>query len=122
MASLDRQNGIDLLKSEKYSDYTIHCESHSFKCHKNIISPKSQFIAKCIDGPFKEGNESALTLPETDPYILALLLTQLYTGEIDNKVARDIWPTIEGPKADFASWKPGSSRQPVEETAQLMEV
>ena len=53
MAGLSREDGLGLLKSAKFSDYTITCPGKVFKVHKAIISAESQYFDVCCGGDFK---------------------------------------------------------------------
>lgn len=53
MAGISHQNGLKLLKSENFSDFTITCPGKVFKVHKAIISAESSYLAVCCGEKFK---------------------------------------------------------------------
>ena len=53
MAGISHQNGLKLLESENFSDFTITCPGKVFQVHKAIISAESSYFAVCCEEKFK---------------------------------------------------------------------
>lgn len=78
------------------SDFIIHCQGHTWRVHRLIISNGCEFFHKLCTGNFKvdcslsrrdtvlidkqEAIERSVDLPDDDPKIVARLLLFLYTG------------------------------------------
>ena len=97
MATFTVSQGVELLKSKRFSDFTISCDGHDFAVHKNIIYQKSEFFALCIDSKFKEAKESAINLQEVDPLVVACVVLWIYTGMYNLKIATEVCPTLSKP-------------------------
>lgn len=78
MSALSRAETMELLETGKYSDFTIRCGSVSFSVHKNIIAPRSEFFHKAVNSGFKESIEDEITLKETAPFTVAMVIVYLY--------------------------------------------
>ena len=101
MASFNTSQGVDLLKSKRFSDFNICCEGYSFAVHKNIIYQKSDFFAACIDGSFQEAKDSTLTIREADAIAVASLVLFIYTGKYEMATTAEVWAALE-PRASAA--------------------
>ena len=97
MATFTVSQGVDLLKSKRFSDFVIRCDGHDFAVHKSIIYQESQYFALCIDSPFKEAKESAINIQEANPLAVACVVLWIYTGASDLKMATEVWPTLSKP-------------------------
>ncbi|KAH0543146.1 hypothetical protein FGG08_002491 [Glutinoglossum americanum] len=89
------QNGIvagnrNILKSGKYSDLTICCDSREFKVHRAIVCPRSRFFAAACDGEFLEAKTGRVLLKDDDPDAIERMLSYLYTLSYDDGVNSDI--------------------------------
>ncbi|KAK6332981.1 hypothetical protein TWF718_010807 [Orbilia javanica] len=71
----------DLLKSGKYSDFTIKCGSKEWKVHRAVICPQSEYFRIVCDSNFKEKFEAELDLSEESPFDVENILKFLYMGE-----------------------------------------
>ena len=56
---------------------TIHVgpKRKAFAIHKALICSRSDFFSKAFNGPFKEGVEDAMYLPEDSPNAFSALVT-----------------------------------------------
>jgi hypothetical protein len=71
----------ELLTSGRLSDFTIHCGDKAFKVHRMQIYSRSDYFKFIIDGEFQESLENAVTLEETNPPAVAMLLLIMYAGK-----------------------------------------
>ncbi|KAH6671058.1 hypothetical protein B0J14DRAFT_484955, partial [Halenospora varia] len=71
---------------------TVHvgAKRKTFAVHKNLLCDTSTFFRNAFDGPFKEGADGVMYMPEDDPTIFELFVNWLY---------RDTLP--EMPKEEF---------------------
>ncbi|KAL9022026.1 MAG: hypothetical protein Q9185_000767 [Variospora sp. 1 TL-2023] len=63
---------------DRFTDLTIVCHDHEFKCHKVIVCAQSSFFAAVCTNGFQECLTSKVELPDDDPYHIFLLLEFLY--------------------------------------------
>ncbi|KAF2434607.1 hypothetical protein EJ08DRAFT_676060 [Tothia fuscella] len=57
-----------LYESGLYSDLTISCGDDTYKAHKAIVCPRSEFFSRaCREGRWKEGEEGHVVLYRDDP-------------------------------------------------------
>ncbi|TVY89016.1 hypothetical protein LAWI1_G007186 [Lachnellula willkommii] len=75
---------------------TIHVgpERKAFAIHKNLICNRSDFFSKAFNGPFKEGIDGTMHLPEDDAQAFSALVVWMYSGQLppfpNAKFAEDI--------------------------------
>ncbi|KAJ5074638.1 pep-cterm sorting domain-containing protein [Anaeramoeba ignava] len=75
---------------ENYSDFQIICESKEkeeetriFKCHKSILSARSDYFKSLFRSRMKEYQKGEMVLQETSGKILLNILLYFYTGKIE---------------------------------------
>ncbi|KPI36405.1 uncharacterized protein AB675_2888 [Cyphellophora attinorum] len=91
--SLSVDESLSLLRSGRFSDFTIKCKSTVFAVHKLMLLTKSAYFDILIDSPFKEGVEDVYTCRETEPRIVAVIITFIYTQQLHtSKKISGIWP------------------------------
>ncbi|KPI36417.1 uncharacterized protein AB675_2889 [Cyphellophora attinorum] len=78
MSGLSRDQTVELLKTGKYSDFTIKCGNKSFAVHKAIIASRSDFFRVAIDSGFRETIENEITIGEAPPLAVAMVIVYLY--------------------------------------------
>lgn len=69
-----------LLRTGKYSDFTVRCDNKVFNLHKIVLSYGSEFFRAAIDGGFKESTENLMIVNEAKPWIFAVVVAHLYFG------------------------------------------
>ncbi|KAF2737119.1 hypothetical protein EJ04DRAFT_129332 [Polyplosphaeria fusca] len=69
-----------LLFSGDYSDFTIVCGERTWKVHKAIICPRSDYFARAVTFG-KEAEDKCIDLVEDDPEVVGLMLEYFYTGD-----------------------------------------
>ena len=52
MAGISAAKAPEMLRSGKFSDFTIICKNRQFKAHKVILCAESGFFDKCCEGNF----------------------------------------------------------------------
>ncbi|KAH7010870.1 uncharacterized protein B0I36DRAFT_341362 [Microdochium trichocladiopsis] len=73
----------ELHTSGRYSDFSIRSGDKLYRVHKAIVCPRSSFFATACDGPFKEGREGEVDLPEDDPQAVAMMMHYFYYLDYD---------------------------------------
>ena len=53
-----------------------------FVVHKNLLTSKSDYFNKALNGSFKEAAEQSITFEELEPAAFALMIGWLYKGTI----------------------------------------
>ncbi|KAH4979754.1 hypothetical protein HBH69_185290 [Parastagonospora nodorum] len=92
----------NLLDSGKYSDLTITCGDETHKVHKNIVCTRCGFFERAERFAIgREAAENAISLPEDEPKIIALLLEFLYTSEYTPKLPANDSPANALPRSRF---------------------
>ncbi|KAJ5152465.1 hypothetical protein N7492_009745 [Penicillium capsulatum] len=71
-----RDNGL-------HSDLEVKCQSFSFKLHRCIVCPQSEFFHKAITGSFIEAESHAITLHD-DPLIVSKMFDYLYRADYND--------------------------------------
>ncbi|KAF2841109.1 hypothetical protein M501DRAFT_1013924 [Patellaria atrata CBS 101060] len=69
-----------LFTSGNYSDFTVICGSETYKVHKAVICPQSEFFQKTFEGNFKESESNSVDLSAQHPRIVQAMLMFFYTG------------------------------------------
>ncbi|KJY02384.1 hypothetical protein TI39_contig55g00007 [Zymoseptoria brevis] len=86
--------GLDVaswFNQDALSDVTIKFSGKEIKCHKLILSARSEYFTKMLDpkGGFVEASASVIELKEDDPAALEALLRYIYTFKyIDDEEKR----------------------------------
>jgi hypothetical protein len=70
----------NLLTTGEYSDFEIVCEGKTFKVHKAIICPRSEYFKKAVSFG-KEAEENKITLQEDEVEMIEYMLQYLYEGD-----------------------------------------
>ena len=71
---------LNLLTSGDYTDLEIFCKDDKvIKCHKNILSSRSDVFKKMLDSDFKEGNTGTIKLDYMEFHIVQVQIC-LYQG------------------------------------------
>ena len=77
----------DLLKDRKImdetSDFKIVCQGEELKCHKLVLSLRSDFFKKMFNQEYKESNEGFMTTTDFNAQTMKSFLKYLYTDSID---------------------------------------
>ena len=73
----------DLLTDDETSDFKIVCEGEELKCHKLILSLRSDFFKKMFNRDCKESNEGIMTTTDFTGKTMRSFLKYLYTDSID---------------------------------------
>ena len=77
----------DLLKDRKImdetSDFKIVCQGEELKCHKLVLSLRSDFFKKMFNQEYKESNEGLMTTTDFNAQTMKSFLKYLYTDSID---------------------------------------
>ncbi|KAL7660007.1 hypothetical protein ACMYSQ_002896 [Aspergillus niger] len=66
-----------------YSDVEIKCHSSTFKVHRCIICPQSEFFEKALCGEFQEAKTNVVTIHD-DPTIVKKMIDYFYRGDYDD--------------------------------------
>ncbi|KPI44312.1 uncharacterized protein AB675_8507 [Cyphellophora attinorum] len=92
-------NARDLLSSGHFSDFTIRCDAVSFPVHKSILWMQSGYFKVITGGPFEESNTNEVTLKDTQPLTVAVLLLMIYSGDDGQNLDRayEVWPALKLP-------------------------
>lgn len=72
-----------------------------FNVHKKLICDASKFFSDAFTGPFKEGQEGTMYMPEDDPDVFACFVDWLYRNPLPF-----VEDTIESPKKTLEVMKP----------------
>ncbi|KIW91756.1 uncharacterized protein Z519_07724 [Cladophialophora bantiana CBS 173.52] len=83
MAGVTPSAYLDLLRSEKYSDFTIACNGVEFKVHRAVVCPASPFLDSACNSGFQEATSRRIEFREDDPGIVARVVLFLYTSDYD---------------------------------------
>ncbi|KAI1390819.1 BTB/POZ protein [Hypoxylon trugodes] len=75
-----------LLEPEMFSDVAVKCGASTWKLHKSHLCSKSHWFRTALTGGFKEAQTSVITIDESDPELLFVAITWMYTGELDSEV------------------------------------
>lgn len=68
-------------------DVVVGENSSLWRIHKNILVPHSRFFGAALKGPFTEGAENKVTLPEEDNLVFTLFVQWLYSETFNcNKI------------------------------------
>lgn len=88
--------GAELLKTSRFSDFTVRCEGKEFHVHKAQLYTQSGFFRSLLDSDFKESAENAVTLEETSPVAVGMLLLIMYVGQPGRHLDEiyKMWPDI----------------------------
>lgn len=89
----------DILRTGKYSDFTIKCEGHQFKVHQVIVCSQSPFFDAAVCGGFQvgstayykisssnfeqEASDKIVDLPDDDFHTIRRLISYLYLQDFD---------------------------------------
>lgn len=77
--------------SDELSDFTISVENCSFKCHKVILSSKSEVFQHMFLSNMKEARTDHLSIKDMKSETVSSLLTFIYTDHIDpNKISIEL--------------------------------
>ncbi|KAK2069900.1 hypothetical protein P8C59_004443 [Phyllachora maydis] len=71
---------LELIRSGEFSDASISCKDRTWKIHRCILEPRSAWFAKALSGKFEEGKSKHVTIEESEPDILNLVLEYIYCG------------------------------------------
>ncbi|GAB6025108.1 BTB/POZ domain-containing protein 9 [Chamberlinius hualienensis] len=82
ISKLSEDIGQLYLNKEK-SDVTIILENTRFRCHKYILSARSEYFRALLFGGMKESEESEIELKGNSVVAFELLLKYIYTGQIN---------------------------------------
>ncbi|KAH7011365.1 hypothetical protein EDB80DRAFT_876030 [Ilyonectria destructans] len=74
------QASLIAAESGVYSDLLIKCGTDEYYVHKILLCTRSPFFAKACDGPFKEGQNGEIDLPDDDPEAVSAMICYLYRG------------------------------------------
>ncbi|KAL4959525.1 BTB/POZ domain-containing protein [Aspergillus stella-maris] len=69
-----------LFQTGEYSDMTIICKNATFKVHRSILCPQSDFFKMAMAGNFKESQTQTINLPDDEPKTIERVLSFLYCG------------------------------------------
>lgn len=91
---------VELLTSGLFSDFTIKCGDISFAVHKSTLYVQSDYFKRVTDGRFTESSNNEVTLKETEPVTVGMLLLMMYIGDRGQYLDEvyKIWPSL-GPPA-----------------------
>lgn len=67
-----------------YSDVLLRCSGEVFKCHKVVLSARSDVLKAMLENKMKESRESEIEILDSSPDIVGLMIKHIYTGEIPN--------------------------------------
>lgn len=86
----------NLLQTGKFSDFTIKCGDMAFKVHKAHIYMQSKYFESLIDAGFQESVENVVTIEDTEPVTMAMLLVLIYVGDEGQYLDRvyTLWPHL----------------------------
>lgn len=91
--ALNQSEAIKALKEPEFADFVIRCggSDAKFSVHKFLICAKSDFLAACVKGPFREGVQNELTVKETTPLAVASVVYYIYAGTYSIEEVVRIW-------------------------------
>lgn len=72
---------------KRYTDITIQTKDHQYPVHKNILAASNPFWVSMFESGFKEQSQHTITLKNISSEIFSILLTYIYTGDIQIKAA-----------------------------------
>jgi len=67
-----------------YSDVVLVCDGKSFKCHKFVLSTRSEVFAAMFSQPMKESTDSVVKVEDADPVSLENFIRFIYTDSVDS--------------------------------------
>lgn len=93
-AKFIRDEGPRMLRDTKSTDFTIKCTGMAWglPAHKLILSTSSPFFRAVIEDGFMESKENAVTIGESKPQSIAVVVASMYTSQLELDVSK-IWPT-----------------------------
>lgn len=83
-----------MLRDTRSTDFSIECTdmAWSLPAHKLILSTGSPFFRAVIEDGFKESDENAVTIGESKPQTIAVVVASMYTSQLELDVSK-IWPS-----------------------------
>jgi len=72
-----------LWAERKFTDATVVCGEQSFPVHRCVLAASSLFFARAFEGSMKESVEARVVIKDADAGCVEVLLSYLYTGQID---------------------------------------
>lgn len=70
--------------SADFTDMTIVCDKREFHCHKFMLAARSEVFAAMLRHEFLEKQSSRVDIKELDGETMALLLSYIYTGQVQD--------------------------------------
>jgi len=78
------QDFESIINSQEYSDITVTCGNKEFKCHKIILTSRSQVFKTMLESNMKERETGSIEIKDMKLEVFEDLLRYIYTGEAPN--------------------------------------
>ncbi|KAJ4412470.1 hypothetical protein N0V82_008789 [Gnomoniopsis sp. IMI 355080] len=75
-------DNLRLLFTGDFADAEIHCQGKVWKVHKLILSARSPFFAKALNGPWQESTTGQVNLDEWDKGVLNMVISYIYGDDL----------------------------------------
>lgn len=73
-----------LYESAQFADVTLACQGREFKCHKALLTARSQVFAAMFEHDMEESKQNRVEVKDVDPDVMADMLRFIYTGRANN--------------------------------------
>eukprot|EP00096_Caligus_rogercresseyi_P004875 TRINITY_DN1947_c0_g1_i1.p1 TRINITY_DN1947_c0_g1~~TRINITY_DN1947_c0_g1_i1.p1 ORF type:complete len:379 (+),score=136.90 TRINITY_DN1947_c0_g1_i1:159-1295(+) len=73
-----------LFESSQFADVTLACQGREFKCHKALLTARSQVFAAMFEHDMEESKQNRVEVKDVDPDVMADMLRFIYTGRANN--------------------------------------
>ncbi|XP_040563847.1 speckle-type POZ protein B [Lepeophtheirus salmonis] len=73
-----------LFESAQFADVTLACQGREFKCHKALLTARSQVFAAMFEHDMEESKHNRVEVKDVDPDVMADMLRFIYTGRANN--------------------------------------
>ncbi|OJJ75276.1 hypothetical protein ASPBRDRAFT_53205 [Aspergillus brasiliensis CBS 101740] len=77
---------LSIIRNGIYSDVEIKCHSSTFRVHRCIICPQSEFFEKALCGAFQEAKSNVVVMHD-DPSLIKKMIDYFYRGDYDDHPA-----------------------------------
>jgi hypothetical protein len=94
----------EIVRSGKYSDFTLVCGEYRFLLHQAIVCPQSSVISAALEGKFQEASSKVLEVHDFEVFTVQEMISFLYSKDYDirasHTVSQDSLNTVNISKDD----------------------